>query len=140
MAAYFERPYASPWHRLAAYFADMLVVTLVWLFYSIGAFGGEGTGTEPQRLLAFVLINFAYFTAFTVAFHATPGKLLLGLCIAMLDSSSPEPLHFLVRYCALLVTQMVPLGVVISGFFMWTSPDYQAIHDRIARTVVLRTR
>ena len=139
MTPYDRPPYATPWQRLAAYSIDVLTVIALSLTLLVASGDpSEASGLDVIGLPA--LVSFVYFTAFMVTCQATPGKLAYGLRITMRDGSLPEPLLFLLRYVVFFVTLVVPLALLISGGFIWLRADHQSIHDRLVRTVVVRTR
>jgi uncharacterized RDD family membrane protein YckC len=131
--------YATPLERLAAYAIDVLSVIALSLFLRLTS--GDPSQASVLDVVALpLLVSFVYYTGFMVTCQATPGKLAYGLRITRLDGTSPEPNLFLLRYLAFFLTLMVPLAPVISGWLVWLRPDRRALHDRLARTVVVRMR
>jgi uncharacterized RDD family membrane protein YckC len=140
VAAYYEPPYATPLQRGIAYVLDSFGVTLAWAVYDVAVFGSEANDFDLTRLFGFLLFAFVYYVSFMVMFCATPGKLALRMRIATEDGERPEPANLLLRFAAFFMTILVPFGALISGYYMVRQPDRQAIHDRIAHTVVIRAR
>ena len=130
---------ATPWERLAAYSIDILSVVALSLTLLVAS--GDPSSASALDVIALpALVSFVYFTAFMVTCRATPGKLAYGLRITMRDGSLLEPAMLLLRYVVFFLTLLVPLAPLISGGSIWLRPDRQSIHDRLVRTVVVRTR
>jgi uncharacterized RDD family membrane protein YckC len=107
------------------------------------------------RPLAFIvgiqlIVGFCYHVGFLMWRQATPGKLLLGLRVRLRDRPGPMPLGTVaVRWLgqfAIGVLGLVPFVGTLSGLYslldhLWPLWDdqKQAIHDKIAKTNVVRT-
>ena len=107
--------------RLVATFLDWTLAQLIVL----GAMPNSTSGERAVPILAvFVLINLTLVT--TVG--AGVGGRLLGLRVARLDGANPSPGSVLVR--------TLLLALVIPALFI--DRDYRGIHDRLARSIVVR--
>ena len=123
--------------------------------------GGEApSGTELQRelfgtLLGIGLINIAislvYHVGFLVWKQATPGKLMLGLRVRRRDVPGPMPLgtvllRWLTQFGPGVLGTIQYVGYLISiytfldGLWPLWDKNRQALHDKAARTNVVRTR
>jgi len=107
---------ARPGRRLAAIAVDWIGCLLV----SGGFFGGDAWATLGVFAVLHVL------TVGTIG--ASPGHALLGLRLSRLDGRWPGPLPALVR--TVLLCLVVPAVVY--------DRDQRGLHDRAARTVLLR--
>ena len=99
---------------------------------------------SQQRIEQIVVI--ALLVVLAVGCLTVLRPFLSALLWALILSFSTWPLYaWLVRrlhgrrsLAAFFMTLLVPFASLISGGFIWFSPDRQAIHDRFARTVVVR--
>jgi uncharacterized RDD family membrane protein YckC len=132
-----EYAYATPLERLIAHLMDVLIVIALTLTLRVVS-GDPNEATVLDAVALPLLVSFVYFTGFMVTSQSTPGKLAYGLRIIRQDGSPPEPMLFVVRYVVYFLTLAVPLAPLISGGLIWFKPDRRAIHDRFARTVVVR--
>jgi uncharacterized RDD family membrane protein YckC len=107
--------------RLVATFLDWTLAQLIVL----GAMPDSTAGERAAPILAvFVLINLALVT--TVG--AGVGGRLLGLRVARLDGANPSLGSVLIR--------TLLLALVIPALFI--DRDYRGIHDRLAKSIVVR--
>jgi uncharacterized RDD family membrane protein YckC len=141
---------------------------LAWLFGGLvsepGALDSPGGQLDVMAffivLLLQLIISLAYFGGFWVLLSTTPGMRLLGLRLG--DASDGLPLarrQALLRWLLLGVPSLlvslalyVPssVAVVVAGFglawlllllyTMAQSPTKQGLHDRWARSIVVRSR
>ncbi|MGQ0631105.1 MAG: RDD family protein [Sporichthyaceae bacterium] len=107
--------------RLAATFIDWTIAQ----FIAAAFMPGSSTGDRSFAiLLAFAVINLALVT--TVG--AGIGGRLLGLRVARLDGANPGIGAVLIR----------TLGIALVLPPLFNDRDYRGLHDRAARTVVVR--
>jgi uncharacterized RDD family membrane protein YckC len=96
-------------------------------------------------------LGFAYNVGFLMWKQATPGKLLLGLRVRLRETPGPMPLQtVLLRWVgqyAIGIVGLIPVVGGLSGLYslldyLWPLWDdkKQAIHDKIAKTNVVRIR
>ena len=77
--------YSTFWHRVAAYFIDFLCMSpIIGANYFMGAISAL---SQIYLLVAGQLAGFVLYVYMVRKFGGTPGKLLLGMRIAMLDGS-----------------------------------------------------
>jgi uncharacterized RDD family membrane protein YckC len=131
--------YAGFWLRVIAGFLDLLPVGLVAFVLTLGLASLRETQFEPlYQVLAAVL-----FLAYTAWFEssrmrATPGKLLLGLVVTDEFGGRLSFGRALGRAVAKLLPSSALYGL---GFYMiLASERRQALHDRMAGTLVTRRR
>ena len=109
------------------------------------------TGPMLGIVTVFTGLWFLYEVGFLKAFQGTPGKLLLGLEVRL--SATPGPLPWraiLLRYLAKIgvgLVSWVPFGVLLvwlygllDGLWPLWDPGRQSLHDKAARTQVVRRR
>jgi uncharacterized RDD family membrane protein YckC len=123
--------------------------------------GGEApSGTALQRELArtFLLIglintaiNFAYHVGFLMWKQATPGKLMLGLRVRRRDVPGPMPwgtvlLRWLTQFGPSVVgtiqyvNYLISVYTLLDGLWPLWDGKRQALHDKAAKTNVVRVR
>lgn len=138
--------YAPIWKRALAFAADLLILGIAELYFgNLGAaalvaqrHASASPGTLPDfRLVEVGLFVFPwlYFTLFEGSrLQATPGKLLMRISVTDLDGCAPGYLRAARRALGKYVSwYFVFLGFVIAPF----TERKQALHDYIARTIVL---
>jgi uncharacterized RDD family membrane protein YckC len=89
--------------------------------------------------LAAIVVLFAYLTLFDGGLRgATPGKRIVG--IRVVDAESETPIGH--RRAAIRTAALLAGGVAfyIGWLIALSDPRRQAWHDRIARTLVVKTR
>ncbi|MFF5078014.1 RDD family protein [Actinoplanes sp. NPDC000266] len=133
--------YAGPVSRLIAYFIDALLVTgFGAATVAVLAMVGEVAGIlvrEMQSLVAgaFALVLPAVFAVYCAVFWLlagrTPGMALLGLRVV---TAGGRPIGWFAALVRGLVLGYFPIGAA----WMLVDRRHQAIHDKIARTAVLR--
>ena len=153
--------YAGFWLRLAAVLIDMMILMpilafLLYLVYGSSYFNGmldtlfqmeHGNlpgDTDPlaihgvgdaiiTNLLPVVLVVY-----FWMRYLGTPGKLLLGCHIVDAETGAPLTLRQSLLRNLGYIFSLLPLGLG----FLWTSWDArkQGLHDKIAKSVVIRWR
>jgi len=121
---------ASPGALLQAWMADpALQVAVTALTRAIASLTLPASGV-------FALIALVWFTAFEGSrWQATPGKQLLGLRVVDDDGLRPGPVRAGLRTAAGLLSW---LSLNIGHLMAARGPRYQALHDRIAGTHVVR--
>jgi len=128
--------YAGFWSRVAAYFVDTAIIMLIGLVFAVGAaMAGELAMTIAS--VAYLVVNLAYWPVLeSSAAQATYGKRLMGIRVEHADGGRTSFLRALGRNLAKLISA-IPLGI---GFLMAAfTGRKQAMHDLIARCVVVRT-
>ena len=128
--------------RLFAFTFDVILLSLIAELVRFSFQAGSGdraaqAGFDVPALISFVLI-ILYFTLFTADGGQTPGKKLLGIKVVRQDGGDPSPRAAFFRAAA----------YILSGFFgtflgfLWALWDRrrQTWHDKIARTVVVKSR
>lgn len=145
-----EPEWASPWLRLAAFLIDQALVGLPGVVAALVLLSGISPEAGPAELLRMPLVSLLPALGWVALWVAeartgrTVGNLLVGIRTARADTLEPPGFgKVLVRYLlqglgsfACYVGMYV---VTVSG--LWDSgPRRQGWHDKVAGTVVLRTR
>jgi uncharacterized RDD family membrane protein YckC len=131
----FEPIAPTPLQRGLAYALDSLFGTLGLALVAINIAGGRFTA---EALAGFLIAHAVYYVGPTIVFGGTPAKLISGLRVRMRDGSRISPDAAILRYLVFVLTvAYVPFGPLITLAFLITSPERLALHDRIARTVVV---
>ena len=82
-----------------------------------------------------------YAIGFVSALRATPGKLALGMRIVRADGQPLLPDTAILRYLVVFVGNLLlEVEFIVSVFLMINDPARRTIHDRVARTLVVRPR
>lgn len=137
--------YAGFWRRCAALVLDYILFGSL-LFLAIYLIHGpeylrwsmhiqdRAVYSPAEALLTYVLLP-AVIVIFWVRMSATPGKLLLNCRVVDAATLKPPRLGQAVLRCYCYIVSFIPLGF---GFIYaaW-DPRKQALHDKIARTVVI---
>lgn len=138
-----ETEYAGFWIRVAAAVIDsVLILAIIWPILSMiyGAEywqGGKLVHGSWDFLLSWLFPALAAIV-FWVYRSATPGKMALRLVIVDAGTGGkPSLAQFVIRYLGYFVS-MLPLFLGI----IWVGIDArkQGWHDKIARTVVVRSK
>lgn len=115
------------------------------------AFQESIVGPMLTIALIYLAVGFVYQVGFLMTVQATPGKLLLGLRVRLRERPGPLPLwSVLLRWAAqsgYSILGVVPVVGSLLGIYwlldhLWPLWDgkKQAIHDKVARTNVVRVR
>ena len=142
---------AGFWIRFAAYLIDSIIISvlmgIIWVpttfltMRSAMSESGPGPLAAILPFLAFLLsmaASLGYVLWFWATKGATPGKKMLGLRIVREDGE--EPLGWGTAFMR-LVGYMVSGFILNIGFLMIAfNPDKMGLHDKIAKTRVLKIR
>ena len=146
--------YAPFLARVTAAIVDLgvvnLALSLLWLLFAQVATPAEQTQqattagtfgalfTVVQFFLLLLGAGFPYFILFEISpLAATPGKLLLGLVVTTTEGGRLSFRVALLRHAARSLSIVsVGIGYLLAGI----TPRRQAIHDGLARTLVLEGR
>jgi uncharacterized RDD family membrane protein YckC len=154
------RRYGGFWIRFLARFIDGLILmipSIVVIVLVVGTsffesiFSGDISSimqTAPLFLVA-GLINAAMYAAYdsfsTSTYGGTPGKLVLGLRVILLDGSMLNLQQALIRHLIFAAGSII--GAVIPFAALWYCADNipaafdlekRALHDRIVKTLVVK--
>jgi len=139
---------AEPWRRLVGFVIDWVLMVLITLIL-IRVFQVDfGTG-DTLRLPASVLITqglvaAAYYIEFTVWRGQTPGKMVAGTRVVMertgrIPGLGPSSLRWVVPGVFVFLPGVSVVAAVIYGWLLFDKRR-RGLHDKTARTVVIRAR
>jgi uncharacterized RDD family membrane protein YckC len=136
-----DLPVASAGTRSLAASLDYLLVGLANTLLVVAAFSiGIAIGLRSfwwlgALLFALFLLDYGYFAGFEIATHGqTPGKRAVGLRVVSRHGSRPSRTAFLLR------NAVRNLDIVIGVPLMVLDPMSRRLGDRLAGTIVVRTR
>jgi uncharacterized RDD family membrane protein YckC len=109
--------------RLLAFIIDIIIY--VAIFYGLGGLG-------HFIAMLYILFRDGFFGGQSI------GKKILGLRVAHLDGRKIGFVDSSFRNITFIFYFLVPVTVVIEGFFALFHPQKQRLGDRIANTVVIR--
>jgi uncharacterized RDD family membrane protein YckC len=122
--------YARWGTRVGAYLLDWFV-----LLICLGVLARSSAG-----LVFWLLLTFAYFTAFHAIRGQTLGKIAFGIAVR---SSAGTPLEWgaaVGRTLTQALLSVVPFGFFVDTLWPLWDSQHRAVHDRAAGTVVVRIR
>ena len=146
---------ASPWARLGARLLDAIVwIVIALVFAAIVGNGTSELGTDASGRGWFAgvlstLVIMAYEVGFVATKGGTPGKLALGLRVASAETRAVpvDSRSAVMRYVPNLVGIIPVIGTLISFIIgivsvvlIFTDSQRQTVWDKLAHTVVIRTR
>lgn len=130
-AARAQPTYAGWWRRVLALTLDAFVLGI-----ALSAID-RATGTP----LGDVVLALAYFAIFPAATGGiTPGKAALGIAIRRADGTKIGFIRSLWRVISMWLLWVTVLGAIIDAILAGTDLKRQSLHDKLANTIVLRTR
>jgi uncharacterized RDD family membrane protein YckC len=144
------RELADWWTRAGAFVIDQLIVGAVALALSFAVTGAVHQPGQTQGSLAFYAVVAAVASLYAPLLMArsgarngqTLGKQLVGIRVVRTDG---QPVGFWLGVLRTVVAQQLLIGLTFYLYaivdYLWPlrDPQSQALHDKIARTWVLRT-
>ena len=138
------------WARIGAYLIDGLILAVlnavaqvIFVVVSGAAFDDDDAGTALTALLAYLVLVFVLDALYVVTQEASSGQTLgkraLGIRVVKADGSQMDVDAALIRY-AFLFFAFVGLGGLVTLLMVAFSETKQRIGDRVAGTVVVKTR
>jgi uncharacterized RDD family membrane protein YckC len=134
---------ADVWKRFLAVLIDgiiLFIATIIIQVILVGSTHGAGAGYTLSRFISF-LIWLGYYTVMEGQREATVGKMALGLRVVRMDGT-PITMNESVIRNLLRIIDFLPLAIpyLLAAVLVWTSPLKQRLGDRVAKTMVIRTR
>lgn len=129
----------------------LLVVVTVLAVSSLGSIdvGDETVNIDAPWWLPFAILALAavYEIGLTVSRGQTIGKMVVGIRVAQRGvGANPTPNQAMVRWLVPNIAGVIPIAeiaaIAVLGVYLSAaaSPVRQGLHDRLATTVVVRTR
>jgi uncharacterized RDD family membrane protein YckC len=142
--AFLRKPVGGPWvparafRRVIARIIDGLLYSMV-MSAALFAFSGSASSTDFGSSLSAVGVLVVIEGMFCAASGATPGKRRVGtLVIDVRTGEPPSFLRALLRSGTIAVICLTVVGPVIDAVLALLHPERRALHDRVARTLVVR--
>ena len=143
------REYVGVGRRLGAVIIDALLLMVVNFLIGMVFHAGAVTNANgvisynssgPGAALQFI-IPLLYYIVMEAMMGATLGKMALGIRVVSLDGSSIGWGQSIVRNLLRIVDSLPYIVPYLLGaILIWTSSTRQRLGDRVAKTVVVRTR
>lgn len=142
------RPLGGPWERIGARILDGLLVGIVSGVIA-GILGMDGGPFALGRALLQTAIFAIYSIAMIGTRGATLGKQVLGLAVVRrADGVTPPGIDVAVKRWIIeivgaftIIGALVSLVIfVVSLVYLFTDPQRRTVHDRIADTLVVKTK
>ena len=125
--------YASWGRRVAAYVIDWIVLLIV-------AIASAWVFPDPAYFfLCFLVFPFTYFATLHALFGRTVGKRLLGMVVRRTNGDRIEAGTAVGRTLIQLILVLTLVGYFVDSLWPLWSARAQALHDKAADTVVIRS-
>jgi uncharacterized RDD family membrane protein YckC len=118
--------------RFLAVIIDGVILAIVYGVLSL-ALHGSTTAATLESVIAIV-----YLIAMEATQGATIGKKVLGLRVVKLDGTPIGWGESIIRNLLRIIDSIG--GYLLGAILVWTSPRKQRLGDRVAKTVVIRSR
>jgi uncharacterized RDD family membrane protein YckC len=136
--------YAGLWRRFAAQLIDSVVLYLIGALIGglVGFFMALGGATSTQAALIGAMLGLLASAIYEIAFHASSFQATVGKAALRIKVTDEEGARISVarstgRYAGKFLSSCtLGVGFVMAGF----TRRRQALHDRIARTLVVRAQ
>ena len=120
------------------------IIMFLYIYIIIYSFWGLNLFPPVSRSIQNIIIFIIFLPIICYHFFfesfmggRTPGKLIAGTRVTLLDGSSPGPIAYFLRW-VLLPIDLFPTGIGVGGLFIIFSQRHQRIGDFAAGTVIVR--
>jgi uncharacterized RDD family membrane protein YckC len=122
------------WPRFLAALVDSII------FGILGGILSAILGTQQATLSgSFVgVLAIVYYIVMEATQGATLGKMALGLRVVRVDGAPISWSESIIRNLLRIVDSL--FGYLLGAIFIWTSPLKQRLGDKVAKTVVVKSR
>jgi len=134
----FEPEYAGFWIRFAAAIIDAIILSIpqLALQYAMADSIAEGGAGFALYYIIVIALSWIYYAGMeSSANQGTLGKMVVGLKVTNLEG---EPISFVNatgRYFAKIISAIIlGIGYIMAAF----TPKKQALHDQLAKTLVVK--
>lgn len=134
----FEPEYAGFWIRFAAAFIDAIILSIpqLALQYAMADQIAEMGAGFALFYIIIIVLNWIYYAGMESSSNqGTLGKMVVGIKVTNLEG---EPISFVNatgRYFAKIISAIILLiGYIMAAF----TPKKQALHDKLAKTLVVK--
>jgi len=130
------------WQRLLAYIIDAVVLGIIYLIIN-AIVSPKGLGGMYLVTVILSVITFAYYGGQHAVWGQTLGKRVLGTMVVTADgrgkiSSSTAAIRAAIFALAPIVYIAGSLFVLVDVLWLLWDPQRQALHDKAAKTLVVR--
>ncbi len=123
--------------RLLAFGVDIVILSLINLTLAQTLFPGAEI-RDPEPFVVAAIVNAVYYIGFVAVYSATPGKLMAGIYVGDTSGRRVLPDAAILRYLAYFLGWLSIVGAGLSIWLALADPQRRSLHDRVARTLVLR--
>jgi uncharacterized RDD family membrane protein YckC len=143
-------PYAGFWRRLGAFAIDLVIVLVGWVVITIfigallaialistsGSAPTDAVIVQVASVVILLVLTWLYFAGLeSSAWQATVGKRITRLMVTDMSGRRLSFWRATARYFAkILSTLPIMIGYIVAAF----TPHKQALHDMVARTLVVK--
>ena len=134
---------ASPLQRAVAYLLDGLIIAIFTLALSglnVVKLDDNSLPRDATSLVLLLVLQATYNIGFVATRSATPGKMAMRIVVRDEQGKAVEPDTAILRYLVLMIENLTLVGVVISAVLLFADPRRRTIHDRVAKTQVVKAR
>lgn len=126
--------------RAVATIIDALVLSVLGYVIALFTGGTTADGFQLQGAPAFLLfaLGLGYYSYMEVQFGWTLGKRAMGLKVVKLDGTPMDWPASLTRNLLRIIDGL--FFYLVGAILVWTSDKKQRLGDRVAKTVVVRSR
>ncbi|QOY34915.1 RDD family protein [Anaerobacillus isosaccharinicus] len=129
---------AGFWIRFVAMFIDGIIIGIIQFALSAiigGGFDPETANTGLDILISFLLI-FVYYVWFQSKNHGqTFGKKITGIRVTTIDG---EPVTIGKMFLREIIGKAISTFILFIGYLMAAGKAKRALHDYLAKTIVIR--
>lgn len=127
---------AGFWIRLIAFIIDTIILSLVQFVLSFLIRDYSLTEMNVLTTVINIILTFLYFVLLQVKFNGqTLGKKITGIRVANLDGGRVSIGKMALRE---IVGKFVSSLILLIGFLMAAGKSKRALHDYMAKTIVIR--
>ena len=127
---------AGFWIRLIAFIIDTIILSLVQFLLSFLILDYSLTEMNVLTTVINIILTFLYFVLLQVKFNGqTLGKKITGIRVANLDGGRVSIGKMALRE---IIGKLVSSLILLIGFLMAAGMSKRALHDYMAKTIVIR--
>ncbi len=127
---------AGFWIRLIAFIIDTIILSLVQFLLSFLILDYSLTEMNVLTTVINIILTFLYFVLLQVKFNGqTLGKKITGIRVANLDGGRVSIGKMALRE---IIGKLVSSLILLIGFLMAAGKSKRALHDYMAKTIVIR--
>jgi uncharacterized RDD family membrane protein YckC len=137
--AYAWQEYIGVGKRFLAVFIDVIIISvLLGIVFAAAGISSAVQSPSSKTYLIILVVMVAYHTLMEGGTGATVGKMVLGIKVTMEDGAPVTWEAALVRNLLRIIDMI--FSYLVGAILVWNSPKRQRLGDRVAKTVVVRSR